>query len=127
MKSLAPLLILSLFASTGFASDKNSQNQDPVAWGMLSQNTGCVIFQEGHKTSGAFWGVAVTTKTTGKLTVIETQNYTPEEKVYLETQENMDALMQRAQKDKVKFIKIPEKYTPQQLEKARALCSSNSN
>lgn len=125
MKHFLLFLMLSLLVSTSFASDKNSQNQDPIAWGMLSQNTGCVIFQEGRKTSGAFWGVAVTTKTVGKLTIIETQNYTPDTKVYLETQENMDALQRQAQQDKVKYIKIPEKYTQQQLEKARALCTQN--
>lgn len=125
MKSPLLFAMLLLPASTSFASSKSSQNQDPIAWGMLSQNTGCVIFEEGRKTSGAFWGVAVTTKTVGKLTVIETQNYTLDEKVYPETQEIMDALLSRAEKDKIKYVKIPEKYTQQQLEKARALCSQN--
>lgn len=114
-----------LLGSAGFATDKNSQEKEPVVWGMLSHNTGCVIFQEGRKTSGAFWGVAVTTKTVGKLTVLETQNYTLDQKVYLETQENLDALMQKAQQDKVKYVKIPEKYTQEQLEKARAMCAQN--
>jgi hypothetical protein len=112
-------------AALGFASDKQAQNQEPVVWGVLTQNTGCVIFQEGHKTSGMFWGVAVTTKTVGKLTVVESQNYTLEQKEYLETQENLDGLMQRAQKDMVKFVKIPEKYSPELLEKARAMCKGN--
>jgi hypothetical protein len=84
-----------------------------------------VIFQEGHKTSGKFWGVAVTTKTVGKLTVIETQNYTFDQQEILETQENMDDLMRRAQKDHVKFVKIPEKYLPELLEKARASCKAD--
>lgn len=86
------------------------------------QNTGCVIFKEGHKTSGMFWGVAVTTKIVGKLTVIETQNYTLDQQEILETQENIDDLTRRAEKDHVKFVKIPEKYSTELLEKARALC-----
>lgn len=98
-------------------------NQEPVVWGMLSHNTGCVIFAEGKKTSGRFYGIAVTTKTVGKLTLIETQNYTFAQKEVLETQENMDALMQQAQKDHLKFVKIPEKYSPDLLGKARASCA----
>ena len=115
-------LLFFVLAPVCFAADKNAQNQRPVVWGILTQNTGCVIFKEGHKTSGMFWGVAVTTKTVGKLTVIETQNYTLDQDVVLETQENMDDLMQRAQADHIKFVKIPEKYTPELLDKARAMC-----
>jgi hypothetical protein len=124
MKLSIALLVFAAIAPSGFAADKAS-NQDPVVWGALSQNSGCVIFQEGHKTTGKFWGEAVTTKTVGKLTVIETQNYTPNQKEILETQESMDELMRRAQKDHVKFVKIPEKYSPELLEKARASSKSD--
>ena len=120
LPAIFPLLLV--MASTSFAADKKAPNQDPVVWGLLTQNTGCVIFQEGHKTKGMYWGGAVTTKTMGKLTVIETQNYTMEEKELLETQENMDGLMRKAMKDHVKFVKIPEKYSSELLEKARAFC-----
>ena len=122
-----PVALLLLFAMTpaSFAGDNKAQNQNPVAWGTLSQNTGCVIFKEGHKTSGMFWGVAVTTKTVGKLTIIEAQNYTLDQDVILETQENMDDLMQRAQTDHVKFVKIPEKYSPRLLDRARAMCKQS--
>jgi hypothetical protein len=34
----------------------------------------------------------------------------------------MDSLMQHAQKDRIKFVKIPEKYSPELLEKARTMC-----
>jgi len=91
---------------------------------MLSHNSGCVIFAEGHKTKGMFWGVAVTTKTMGKLTVIEAQNYTPDQKEYLETQDVMDDLMRHAQKDNLKYVKISEKYSPDLLETARATCKA---
>jgi len=121
MKLTAVLFLLIAIVPASFAAGKK-QNQEPIAWGVLSQNNGCVIFQEGHKTTGMFWGVAVTTKTVGKLTVIETLDYTLNEKELLETQENMDSLMLRSQNDHVKFVKIPEKYTPDQLEKARAMC-----
>jgi hypothetical protein len=124
---LFSLLAFSLFvvqsAASLFASDKPPA--EPVVWGQYSQNIGCVIFQEGRKTSGRFYGVAVTTKTVGKLSVIETHNYSLDQDVFLETQENMDALMQRAQKDHVKYVKIPEKYSSELLEKARASCKQD--
>ena len=80
------------------------------------------IFAEGHQTSGRFYGIAATTKTVGKLTLIETQNYTFDQKVIPETQENMDNLMRIAQNDHIKFVKIPEKYSPELLQKARTSC-----
>jgi hypothetical protein len=122
MKLYVTFLLFFVLAPICFAAGKNAQNQNPVVWGVLTQNTGCVIFKEGHKTSGMFWGVAVTTKIVGKLTVIETQNYTLDQQEILETQENIDDLTRRAEKDHVKFVKIPEKYSTELLEKARALC-----
>jgi hypothetical protein len=106
-------------------AQNKAQEAEPTVWGALTGNSSCVIFAEGHKTSGRFYGIAVTTKTVGKLTLLETQNYTFNQKVVLETQENMDNLMQMAQKDHVKFVKIPEKYSPELLEKARASCKSD--
>src|SRR5208282_1186368 len=99
-----------------------------VVFGILSQNTGCVIFREFHKASGMFWGVAVTTKTTSKLEVVETQNYTLEQKKWDEGSQDDDNELQRiAVKDKVKFVKIPNKKpTETQLQKARALCKESS-
>jgi len=112
--------------SISFSAQNKSQDPEPVVFGMLSSNSSCVIFAEGHKTSGKFYGIAVTTKTVGKLTLIETQNYTFNQKEVIETQENMDNLMQMAQNDHVKFVKIPEKYSPELLEKARASCKSGA-
>jgi hypothetical protein len=115
-------VIILLFAVMTPASIAARKNQRPFAWGTLTKNTGCVIFEEGRKTSVRFYGVAETIKTVGKLTVVETQNYAMDQDEILETQENMDALMQRAQKDHIKFVKIPEKYSDDQLDEARALC-----
>jgi len=125
MKLPATILCMLVLAPLGFAADKNTPPAKPIAWGMLSGNTGCVIFKQGRKTSGMFWGVAVTTKTVGKLTVVETQNYTMDEHEILETQENMDALTLRAQKDHLKFVKIPDKFSPDELQKARTLCKQD--
>ena len=124
--SVVLLFNFTLLAPACFSADKKSQEQDPVVWGRLSNNSGCVIFTEGHKTSGMFYGVAVTTKTVGKLTLLETQNYAFDQKMIPETQENMDNLMRLAQKDQIKFVKIPEKYSPELLEKARSFCKQTA-
>ncbi len=124
-----PALIVAglvLMASIALSAQNKSQDADPIVWGALSGNSSCVIFAEGHKTSGKFYGVAVTTKTVGKLTLIETQNAAFTQTEVLETQENMNNLMQMAQKDHVKFVKIPEKYSPDLLDKARATCKSGT-
>ncbi len=117
---------LSLAPASLLHSQNKGKDAEPVVFGVMSGNTGCVIFAEGRKTSGRFYGIAATTKTQGKLTFVEAQNYTFEQKEILETQENIDDLMRRAQKDHVKFVKIPEKYSPELLEKARAACKSES-
>lgn len=124
MRSFAIVLLIIAASPLSLAFAKDAPQTDPIAWGVLSQNSGCVIFAEGHKTTGRFYVVAVTTKTVGKLTVVEAQNYTPDQKEYLETQDVMNDLMSRAQKDHVKYVKIPEKYSPELLEKARAMCKS---
>ena len=134
MKPSAVLLALLTFAgiaplavAAGSRSDdaKKQDDPQPITWGIMGQTTGCVIFAEGRKTSGRFYGVAVTTKTVGKLTVVESQNYNLDQKEYLETQQNLDSLMQRAQKDHIKYVKIPEKYSPELLDKARAACKQD--
>jgi|GEM_PF-5333242 len=53
---LAILLLLFLLLPASFASDNKNQNVAPIAWGILSNNTGCVIFEQSHKTTGMFWG-----------------------------------------------------------------------
>ncbi len=119
-------VVTTLLLAAPLALPAQDKQADPIAWGALSGNVSCVIFAEGHKTSGRFYGVAVTTKTVGKLTLLETQNYSFEQKETPETQENMDKLMQIARKDRVKFVKIPEKHSPELLKKARATCKSDA-
>lgn len=112
--------------STFLSAQGKPQTAEPVVWGALTGNTSCVIFAEGKKTSGHFYGVAVTTKSVGKLTLVETQNSRYDQKEVLETQENLDNLMQMAQQDHVKFVKIPEKYSPELLERARTACKADA-
>ncbi len=125
MKTPVYVAALILFALPKLMHGQNKPDtSEPTVWGVTSGTSACVIFAEGHKTSGRFYGVAVTTKTVGKLTLIEAQNYAFAQKEVLETQENMNGLQQMAMKDHVKFVKIPEKYSPELLEKAHAACKA---
>lgn len=127
MNLLRPVVaVLVLGSAVGVSAQKTPKAAEPFVWGALSHNSGCVIFAEGHKTTGRFYVVAVTTKTVGKLTVVETQNYTFNEKQVLETDETMNQLMTIAQKDHIKFVKIPEKYSPDLLDKARSSCKPDA-
>jgi hypothetical protein len=124
---LVAALALVLVPPTG-ANDKKKKDDaaDPVAWGMLTQNIGCVIFKEYSKTNGKFYGVAVTTKTFNELEFIEAQNYTLDQKEWKEDQDGLNELQRIAVKDRIKFVKIPGKnYSDQQLAKARAMCSES--
>lgn len=124
MRAWAAVVAVTLIVSFAAAKDKKSDEgkKQPLAWGLLSQNEGCVIFKEYRKTSGRFWGVAVTTKTLSVLEVIETQNYELAQTKWEETQENLDELQRLALKDKIKFVKIPAKFTNEQVERARTMC-----
>jgi hypothetical protein len=83
----------------------------------------CIIFKEYRKTSGMFWGVAVTTKSRSFLEVLESQHYTLEQTKWDESdQESVNQLQRLAVKDKIKFVKIPARYSDEQLDKARKMC-----
>ena len=124
MRLWAAVVAVTLLISVAAAKDKKNDEsrKEPLAWGLLSQNEGCVIFKEYRKTSGRFWGVAVTTKTLSVLEVVEMQNCELSQLKWEETQENIDELQRLALKDKIKFVKIPAKFTNEQLERARTMC-----
>lgn len=125
---LIALLTLSLTPFATAKDKKRPEAQDPVVFGILSQNVGCVIFREYRKTSGMFWGVAVTTKTVSLLEVVENQNYKLDQTTWNEAQQDdLNELQRIAVKDKIKFVKIPNKEpTDEQLEKARTMCKEPS-
>ncbi len=117
-------LVLSL-SVPGFANDKKLKvEEDPVVFGITNQNSACVIFREYTEKNTKFWGVAVSQSRTSALEVLETQNYDLAKKKWV-GQEGADELMRFAVKDRVKYVKIPEKYTPGQLNKARAACKES--
>lgn len=111
------ILLLAALTLPSLADDKPAKPEsDPVVFGMGDQNAvGCVIFKES------------TQKKVTSLEVLETQNYDIQQKKWLEDSDHSSALLNLAVKDRVKFVKIPEKYTPAQLEKARAICKEPSS
>ena len=90
--------------------------EDPIVFGITGQNSGCVIFKQYTEKNTKFWGVAVSQSRVSALEVLETQNYDLAQKKWV-GQEGADELMHIAVKDRIKYVKIPEKYTPNQLER----------
>jgi hypothetical protein len=122
MKSFGICLLVVALAAPAFANDKKAKvEEDPIVFGVTSQNTGCVIFRQYMEKNTKFYGVAISQSKVSALEVIETQNYDLAQKKWV-GQDGADELTRIAAKDRVKYVKIPEKYTPNQLEKARAVC-----
>jgi len=115
-------LPLSLLTAAPATAQSSKDEKPPIAWGVLSGNSGCVIFAESRKTSTKFVGVFIV-KWHYELDVLETQNYDMQRKQWKETREDLDALQKLAQQNKLKLVKIPAQHTLQQLEKARAMCT----
>ena len=118
----AVVILLALVAGVpGFARDK-TESQAPVAWGMQSGNDGCVIFRESETTMTDNEGGSYKSYTVKQLEVVEAIKASLPKKKYSETKEDLDALQELSMQDHLKFVKIPKKYTPEQMEKAKALC-----
>jgi hypothetical protein len=95
----------------------------PYAWGMLSPPRACVIFREYSKTKFGFYVIVVTARTQSQLEVIETTNgYVLDPRVWVEDENGMQDLQRRALKDAIRYVKVADKYTPAELDAARALC-----
>jgi hypothetical protein len=115
-----------VLAAPTLANDKKAKvEEDPVVFGITGQNAGCVIFKQSTEKNTKFWGVAVSQSRVSALEVIETQNYELSQKKWV-GQDGADELTRIAVKDRIKYVKIPEKYTPNQLEKARAACKESA-
>jgi hypothetical protein len=115
-------MVMSLaVGAVSFAKDKTA-DQAPVAWGMQSGNDGCVIFRESEEMSTVSENGTYKSYNIKQLEVVEAIKATLPKKKYSETKEDLDALGQAGMQDHLKFVKIPKKYTPDQMEKAKALC-----
>ena len=108
------------FRST--AETKGKGSRAPVVWGTMSQCNGCVIFREYMKTKVGFWVVAVTSESHGELEVIETDGYVLEPRVWEQKETNINELQLRSVQDKIRYVKIKDDFTPEELEAARIIC-----
>ena len=124
---LGVLAALVPFSGTSAADEKNAAPPAPSAWGMLGTHKACVIFREYRKTKVGFFVVIITTKTHSELEVIETTDgYVMDSSKYVEDEATMDQLQHRAIKDELRYVKVQDKYTPAELEGARALCKQEA-
>jgi len=90
---------------------------------LLTAHKACVIFREYRKTKVGFFVVVVTARTHSELEVVETTDgYVMDPKKYVEDEATMDVLQHRAIRDGLRYVKVSDKYTPAELEAARALC-----
>jgi hypothetical protein len=125
MRGAAAIALAALvLAPASFAKDK-TENQEPQAWGMQSGNSGCVIFKESEETSSemAPSGGGFTTHTVKVLEVVDSINAKLPHKKYSETRDDLDALLKQSMADHLKYVKIPKKYSPEELDKAKGMCS----
>jgi len=120
------LTTLSLTQGIAAADEKAEAVRRPSAWGMLGTHNACVIFREYRKTKIGFFVVVVTAKTHGELEVVETSDgYAMDQKKYVEDEATMAQLQHRAIKDGLRYVKLQDKYSPEELQAARALCKQD--
>jgi hypothetical protein len=119
----AALTVVAL-APASFAKDKdNTANQAPFAWGMQSGNAGCVIFGESKTTLTENLGASgFATHQVTQLEVIDSIHANLPKQKYAETKESLDTLTALGMQQHLKYVKIPKKYTSDQLQQARTLC-----
>ncbi|MGB6134493.1 MAG: hypothetical protein WCC14_17590 [Acidobacteriaceae bacterium] len=116
---------LAAVVPAGYAKDKTA-NQAPVAWGMQSGQTGCVIFKESEEMTSDLVNGQMQSFTVKQLEVVEQQNAKLPHKKYSETADDLDALQKLSVANHLKFVKIPKKYTPDQLQQAGAMCKDGA-
>lgn len=97
-------------------------NGQPLSWGILSEPQDCIIFAEYRKTEVGFFVVAVSTKTTGELRVLESSGYSLPKEIWSMSEADMNQLQSIASNDLVRFVKIPDKHSPEDLAAARDAC-----
>ena len=123
---VTPVLALGVFGCVSYETSSQSAKDGappaPIAWGIMSNAKGCVIFREYSKNTLGFFVVAGGVSSHGELEVVETDGYTLSKPVWKEDQESMNELQRLANQDKIRYVKVQGKYTPDELEAARALC-----
>jgi hypothetical protein len=119
-KSWVWVLIMSaaLMISTKAAGPTDQSNLEVS--GTTRGNTGCAILEKHTPVKGKLLLIGVVYART-EYKVVDSFNYTmPKSKVTGPGE--IEELNRLAEKDKVKLVVIPSKYTPEQLDEAKKLC-----
>ena len=123
---ISTIALAGLTGPVATSGDTPQPSRAPVAWGLTAGNEHCIIFREYKKSKGAFYVVVVTVKWHMELEVVETDGFTFDPKVLVEDQPTMDALNSRALNERLRYVKIQDKYTPDELQAARDMCKRPS-
>src|SRR5439155_17299066 len=111
------LIAIALHTTGGFARPKDTDQNQPVVSGVTKGNVGCVILGKHMPVKGKLLLAGVVYART-EYNVIEIFNYKMEKQKFTGRGE-IDDLNQRALKDRIKLVVIPEKHVSEQLEEAR--------
>ena len=123
---VAVTLALALLIPSVHADNKSqTEFRAPFAWGVLSAAKGCVIFREYTKSKKNVLGYK-DEKPQSELEVVETDGYVLEPKEWEESDASLHELQIRALANGVRYVKVQDKYTPEELQAARALCQKES-
>src|ERR1043166_1802622 len=120
MKRTIPLLFFLMMITVPAATPSGPKSADQnqlVVSGVTKGNVGCVILGKHMPVKGKLLLAGVVYART-EYNVIETVNYKIDKQKFTGRGE-IDDLNQRALKDRIKLVVIPEKHTPEQLEQAR--------
>jgi hypothetical protein len=121
-KSWLWVLIMSavLMTSTKAAGPGATDQSNLEVSGTTQGNTGCAILEKHTPVKGKLLVLGVVYART-EYKVIDSFNYTMPKSKFTGPGE-IEELNRLAQKDKVKLVIIPSKYTPEQLDEAKRLC-----
>jgi hypothetical protein len=115
-----PVIAAALMTSTKAAGPGPSDQNNLEVSGATQGNTGCAILEKHTPVKGKLLLLGVVYART-EYKVIDTFNYTMPKSKFTGPGE-IEELNRLAQKDKVKLVIMPSKYTPEQLDEAKKLC-----
>jgi len=115
-----PIISAVLMTSTKEAGPGPRDQNDLEVSGATQGNTGCAILEKHTPVKGKLLLLGVVYART-EYKVIDSFNYTMPKSKFTGPDE-IEELNRLAQKDKVKLVIIPSKYTPEQLDEAKKLC-----
>jgi hypothetical protein len=123
-RGAAVVALAGLMLAPGVFADDQPDSKGPVAWGMDSGNSGCVIFKETTRIDSVMapGGGGFTTQTVKMLEVLDSIHATLPKKKYTETKEDLDTLQQLSVANHWKYVKVPKKASPDDLAKAKTMC-----